>query len=253
MNRTQEVALQAERISLEQFIEASSTAVMRALDARRPADGIGLPTTTIGIIIRPSDADASERPQGLQPLRVAASQPDDVMATAMASAEMHNAFVRQVRERFAAAKGDRVAFASEALDRLHHKGLLSAVEAAQFKGLLQEAEKPQASERVIAEGVRRLNEQLRANVSSPLALTLAGVVAESPDAAVADPAKPGSRGKKAKACVSEGLVGAILGAELGVGGGSVVLPVVGTVSGAVVGAVVGGAVGCAAGIIATLL
>lgn len=260
MNRTNEVQAQADRISLEQFIEASSSAVLRALDARRPpadGQGIGLPTATIGIVIRPSEPASLERALLAAPAHGAVPPSDQTMATARASAEIHSAFVRRLRRQFAALNGDRLALAVQALDGLQSRQLLASWEVEGFKSLLKEAARPQARPAAIADSIARLNEQMRTRPASPLGLTLAGVVTEGPADEEALPAgerqPPTVQGDKAKACVSEGLVGAILGAELAGGTAGVVLPVVGAVPGAVVGAVVGGAIGCAAGILASVL
>ena len=259
MNRTNEIRPQADRISLEQFIEASSSAVLRALDARRPpgdGQGIGLPTATIGIVIRPAEPASPERALLTAPAHGPVSPTDEAMATALASAEIHNAFVGRVRRQFAALNGDKVALAMQALDNLQTRQLLAAWEADAFKALLKEAARPQARPAALADSIVRLNEQMRTRPASPLGLTLAGVVTEGPADKEAGPSgdQPLTvRGDKAKACVSEGLVGAILGAELAGGTAGVVLPVVGAVPGAVVGAVVGGAIGCAAGILASVL
>jgi len=75
----QESATRPDRLGFEDFVEAVSNAVLRALDARRSADPNlkpSLPTITVGVILRPPQPPQADRTT-LAPRKEAAMRPSE--------------------------------------------------------------------------------------------------------------------------------------------------------------------------------
>jgi hypothetical protein len=215
-------------ISFEEFIEASSGAVMRALAARR-RDAPGeegepfLGTVTIGISFRPE-----QRPEPRQ-LDVRAETADlsiEPRALALAAGDIHGALMRELLAYFKLPEYERTKRAQDALGQLRSKGLVTDKESAYLTTILDTIHNVNMTDPQIAEQVSKAYQELKSASAGSVALAIAGIAVDSTQTEARRAVEEGRADRIGDGPIANADVeGAIIGAAIGAGAGVIFEPV----------------------------